>query len=201
MQHTVARSSRPETRSGAPIGENLLVERASEGDLSAYDELVRSHYRRVHAAAFHLVGNHEDAEDLAQECFLRAHRSLRWFRGEGAFSGWLRRILVHLARDRFRRAARRPDGASLASLPEPGSERGPSHEAGQRELSLLVAEAVRRLPDRLRIALVLRTHEGLPYSEISAATGVTPATARTHVMKARRALLRALAPYVARGEP
>jgi len=175
--------------------ESDLVERAGAGDAAAYDDLVRLHYARVHATAFHLVGNPEDAEDVTQECFVKAHQGLAWYRGDGAFAGWLRRILVHLVRDRFRRRARRPLDEPLPGeiIGEVIGERaGPEQTLGDRELALLVAEAIERLPEALRIAFVLRTREGLTYDEISGAAGVTPATARTQVMKARRALARRL---------
>jgi len=198
MRRTVRREPTSERR-GPRVGQDLLIRRATGGDAAAYEELVRAHYRRVHATAFHLLGNHEDAEDLTQECFLRAHRSLDWFRREGSFAGWLRRILVHLVRDRFRREGRRP----FAPLPHPISETpaigGPGQEARGRELSLLVTEAIERLPDHLRVALLLRTRDGLAYAEIAEAAGVTAATARTQVMKARRTLLRTLGPHLAHG--
>ena len=184
----------------AVSGEGRQVERAMRGDRAAFDDLVRAHYRRVHSAAFHLVGNHEDAEDLTQECFVKAHRGLRWFRGAGSFAGWLRTILVHLARDRFRRAGRRPADASPSADEVFVQARGPVHEVGRKELGRLLAEAMRRLPDHLRVALVLRTREALTYDQISEATGVTPATARTQVMKARRALLVSMKPYLEGGE-
>jgi RNA polymerase sigma-70 factor (ECF subfamily) len=172
------------------------VRRAQGGDARAYDALVREHYARVYATAFHLVGNHEDAEDLAQECFVRAHRSLSWYRGSGAFSGWLRRIVVHLVRDRFRSASRRPLAAHGAALEELVSDRGPAADAGARELQLALREAIDGLPEHLRGALVLRTLEGLDYDASATATGVTPATARTQDMKARRAHERVLAPLL-----
>jgi len=180
--------------------EKRLIERAIRGEGQAFDQLVRDHYGRVHATAFRLLGNHEDAEDLAQECFVRAHKGLESYRGDAGFSSWLRRILVHLARDRYRQRGRRPDTQSLSETLGPVVDRRsthePVHELKQRELSLLLAEAVGRLPDHLRVALVLRTREGLSYAEIADSSGVTPATARTQVMKARRALMRSLEPYL-----
>jgi len=183
--------------------ERSLIELAIGGDREAFDQLVRAHYPRVQTTAFRLLGNLEDAEDLAQECFVRAHRGLATFRAEVSLSSWLRRIVVHLARDRYRRQGRRPDNQpltealGLGAAPGPGQ---PDQEASRRELSLLLAEAVSRLPDHLRVALVLRTREGLAYSEIAAACGVTPATARTQVSNARRALMRTLSPYMERRE-
>ena len=199
MEKNVLRSSKT-TRPPAPESEAVLVGKARGGDLAAFDELVRAHYERIYATAYHLVGNHEDAEDLAQECFVKAHGALRWYRGEGTFLGWLRRILVHLVRDRYRRDSRRPTSAPLAESEGPIVRRSPLAEVKGRELQLLVAEGLRRLPDHLRIALVLRTLDGLDYEDVSRATGVTAATARTQVMKARRALRRILEPHLEEGE-
>ncbi|MFT5291718.1 MAG: RNA polymerase sigma-70 factor (ECF subfamily) [Planctomycetota bacterium] len=186
-----------------PDGESLgagevaaLVERAKAGDREAFGLLARCHYRRVYVTALNLVGNHEDAEDLAQDTFVRAHRALGWFRGDGAFAAWLRRILVHLANDRFRKESRQPESTSLDSLPDQQARRGTVGEVGARELEGLVERAIQTLPARLRMPLVLRTLDGLDYGEIAESTGVTPATARTQVMQARRALAGLLANYL-----
>jgi RNA polymerase sigma-70 factor (ECF subfamily) len=177
------------------------IERARLGDRAAYDALVRLHYPRVHGLAWRLVGSPEDAEDLAQDTFVKAHASLAWYRADGSFGGWLRCILVHLARDRFRAQSRRPADTSLELADEPALRREPTLEAGGRELVRLVDAALRRLPGRLRVALVLRSLEGLEYEEVAKSTGVTPATARTHVMQARKLLVRWLAPHLERREP
>ena len=176
-------------------GELERISRARAGVRGAQEELLRAHYARVHATAFRLVGNPEDAEDLAQECFVRAFRSLEFYRADGSFAGWLRRILVHLAQDHFRSHGKRPE---LAPLPgELCGGREPHGVVEGRELGRTLAEALLALSPPLRIALLLRTREGLEYPEIGAMTGVTPETARTRVMKARRVLLRLLAPYLA----
>ena len=176
----------------SPEEEVALVERARAGERAAFGELVRAHYASLYATARHVLGNHEDAEDLVQEAFVRAHQGLAWYRSEGRFAGWMRRILVHLARDRFRAQGRRPTMAPLEAGPEPAGPRGPAAEAGARELERLVEHAIERLPVRLRVPLVLRVLDGLDYDDIATATGVTPATARTQVMQARRALARLL---------
>lgn len=175
-----------------------LIERAREGERAAFDALVGAHYGRIYATAFHLLGNHEDAEDLAQECFVRAHGSLGWFRGEGSFEGWLRTIVVHLALDRRRSQGRRPVSEAESVLEGVSGTRDPEREAGRRELKHVLGAALARLPDRLRVPLVLRVLDGLDYDEVARTTGVTAATARNHVMLARRSLLRFLAPYFER---
>jgi RNA polymerase sigma-70 factor (ECF subfamily) len=181
---------------GDPVAaERRRIEAAEAGDRAAQEELLRGHYARVHATAFRLVGNPEDAEDLAQECFVRAFRSLAFYRGEGSFAGWLRRIVVHLAQDHYRAHGKEPAPEQLPG--ELCGGREPHGLVEDRELRFVLTDALRTLAAPLRIALLLRTREGLEYVEIGTMTGVTPETARTRVMKARKALSRLLAPYLA----
>ena len=188
-------SAAPEDPGSPDQAELERIARARAGERGAQEELLRAHYARVHATAFRLVGNPEDAEDLAQECFVRAFRSLAFYRADGSFAGWLRRILVHLAQDHFRSHGKRPEPAPLPGELSGGRE--PHGLAEGRELGRVLADALQALAAPLRIALLLRTREGLEYAEIGGMTGVTPETARTRVMKARKLLLRMLAPYLA----
>lgn len=181
-------------RNRADAAEAAVVERARGGDRAAQGALLERHYPGVHALAFRLLGNPEDAEDLAQECFVRAFRSLAFYRGEGSLAGWLRRIAVHLAQDRFR--GRGPTSEPLPDEHSAVATREPHARLEERELARVAARAVEALESALRTTLLLRTREGLEYEEIGELTGVTPATARTRVMKARKALLRSLAPYL-----
>ena len=175
-------------------GELAQVEAARGGDRAAQSELLRRHYALIHATAFRLLGNHEDAEDLAQECFVRAFRSLAFFRGQGSFAGWLRRIVVHLAQDWYRSRGRR---VAPVGLPEElAGGREPHGVIEGRELRVTLADALEALGATLRVALLLRTREGLEYEAIAELTGVTPETARTRVMKARKHLMRMLGPYL-----
>lgn len=188
--HQNLRLKRPPTSDD----ERALLALARRGDERAADRLVRSHYAEIHRAACHLLGNADDAQDLTQDCFVKALGGLRRYRGEGSFRGWLRRILVHLAHDRYRLRARRPAAPAGAGDEEPpasGAGRpAPSAAslAGRAEIARLVDAAVAALPPNLRVPLVLRAIEGWSYEEIAQACEVTPATARTQVMKARRRL-------------
>jgi len=190
----------------ASLAEDVLVERAQNGERAAFDELVRRHFARIHGLAFRLVGNHEDAEDLAQECFVRAFGALRFYRADASFSTWLYRIALHLARD-ARRRRREVAAADLAAGPELGPELarvtgdGPSQGATQRELVARLAREIDALPENLRESLVLRVLEGLEYEDVARVRGVRLQTARTHVMRARRELARRLAPWLERREP
>lgn len=184
--------------------EEALISRARSGDREAFDQLVRAHFERVYAFLFRMIQNHEDAEDLAQDCFVRAWGALALYRGECAFSTWLARIALHLARDRQRAVSRRfaIPGLGEDEGSEPADPRAaqPNEEVERDELGRAVAHALDRLPARLREAIVLRSLEGRDYDEVAKVTGLRPATARTHVMQARRMLMRWLAPWIATRE-
>ena len=182
--------------------ERQLVAEAQAGGREAFDRLIRRHLPGVHGTLFRLVGNHEDAEDLAQETFVRAWNSLAHFRGDAPLRPWLSRIALHLAHDLFRRRGR---GAAVIALEglerEPASKsEAPTEQLSQREVRARLAQAVERLPESLRAALVMRVLEGREYDEVAAATGLRPGTVRTQVMKARRLLLRMLGPILEQPE-
>ncbi len=171
---------------------------AQGGDREAFDSLLRAHYGRIHGTLFRLVGNPEDADDLAQETFVRAWKSLRFYNGKAPFGAWLVRIAVHLATDHFRARGRRGALVGLENMnlePAAGGAE-PGERLRQAEARRLVAAAVDELPANLRVALVLRVLEGRPYEEVAAATGVRPGTVRTQVMRARKLLERLLAPLL-----
>ncbi|MEM9803388.1 MAG: RNA polymerase sigma factor [Planctomycetota bacterium] len=181
---------------------DALVQRARVGDRAAFADLVRIHRGEVQRVALRLVGNHEDAEDIAQETFVRAWRGLALHRGDGRFGAWLLGITVHLARDLQRRRGQGPetDAAALLESIDAAPNRSPGDSESRREQQRLVEAAIAALPERLRTALVLRAFEGQPYEEIGRITGVRPATVRTRLVEARRALRRLLGRHVGEGE-
>jgi len=180
-----------------PVNDLQLVAEARAGDQAAFDALARKHFARVHALLFRLVGNHEDAEDLTQECFVKAHRSLAWYRSDCSFWTWLYRIAVHLSRDHYRKRSRRGPMTSLSEMQSAPPSRGesPREDVVHLEFQTVLRDALDALPHRLRTALVLRTLEGLEYEAIADVLGIQPGTARVHVMKARKQLARLLRPW------
>lgn len=180
---------------GLRVREAELIKRASAGDRAAFDDLVRQHIKDTYRQLHRLVGNHEDAEDLTQDCFVKAYRSLRFYRGEGTFSAWLGRIAVHLARDHHRQRGRQLRTVALDRVEvEPAARQ--TEELTQRELIRHVGQAVDDLPSSLRAALVLRVLEGRDYEDVARATGMKRGTVRTQVMKARKRLMAALRPWL-----
>lgn len=180
-----------------PVGDAELVERARAGDRGAFDELVRRHFAHVHATVRRLIRRHEDAEDLAQETFVRAYRALSGVTDGASFGPWVRRIGVRLALSRRQRAGARATHVEL-DQDELAERRSlePAAESDHAELRDALAAALDRLPDRLRAAIVLRTLEEREYEDVARLLDVQPATARTHVAQARRLLVRWLQPWL-----
>lgn len=182
-------------------GEAALVERAKRGDRDAFSELVESHASAVLTVAWRIVGDRATAEDVAQETFLAAFRSLPGFRADARFSTWLYRIAVNKCRDvqRARTGDRHvrtagDDGDLAFEPPGTSSEhRTPEDRLLDEHRARLVAEALGRLSPVYREAFVLKHVEGLSYDEMADVLGVEGSTLRMRVYKARQELSRMLA--------
>jgi len=171
------------------------VARAQAGDMEAFTELVMQHQRQIHALAYRLTGSVTEAEDLAQETFLRAWRQLPGFRGDSAFGTWLCRIAVNLGLNWKARQERRGETASVSDTvsEEATAVADPAHE--------LVEEALQRLPAEQRAAMVLTVYEGMNHAEAARVLQCAESTVSWRVWCARRSLRRwlaALAPAATR---
>ena len=145
--------------------------------------------KRIYALAYRLTGDHHDADDLAQETFIRAHRGFARFRGDARPETWLTRILLNLARKPRR------THLPLAEVPEPvADDPAPSERLVQRERRRRVRDAIATLPDRQRQTLVLRLFEELRFKEIGGILGTSTGTARANFFHALKGLARRLAP-------
>lgn len=161
-----------------------MVRRARGGDLTAFEDLVRAHQADVYRLALHFVRDPPTAEDVTQEAFVHAYRSLRRFRGGSKFSTWLFRITRNCAVDAIRRRERRRTYEHAAV----------SREVPVEEPSLRVAldEAIDALAPELREPFVLIEVLGLSYGEASAVLGAPAGTLKSRMHRARRALVDAL---------
>ncbi len=162
-----------------------LVRLFQSGERAAFDRLVEAHRRDVYRLAYRLVGNHADADDLAQEAFLRVFRSLGRFRGESSFRTWLTRIVLNLATDRRRIMATRRD-APLEEVPDL------EQPASTDRLGFLRQEQIRKavgqLPRRQRETLILRVFQEMKFHEIARVMGCTVGTAKANFFHAVRGL-------------
>jgi len=178
----------------------LLVKKAQNNDLSAFEELVRLYQNKVYALCNHLSGNRDDAQDLAQEVFIRAYRGLGGFRNEADFGTWLHRITVNV----WLNLKRKKNGQPLVSLDEPyrGSDGGeierevaaedgdPIQALEEKEFRGLVRVALDSLSEEHRAVLVLREIEGYSYEEVSRLLGCSLGTVKSRLSRAREAMKR-----------
>ncbi|MEW6743124.1 MAG: RNA polymerase sigma factor [Planctomycetota bacterium] len=174
-----------------------LIRAARAGHRDAYDRLVRSHLSSAYALAYRLVGSADDAEDVVQDAFLKAHEALATFSATSSFRTWLYRIVVNAALDHLRRTRRhhgvlRLDKGELAVLGARDPDRSAERAAHAGELTTAFDLALEGLPLRMKTALVLRVIEGQSYADIAAVLGITATTCRVYVTQARKRLYRAL---------
>lgn len=181
----------PRRNRDAPPDDAALVRAAQSGDRAAFSTIVERYQRRVYRVAYGLVRSHEDADDLAQEAFVRAWQALDRFRVGEPLYPWLARIVTNLAYSLFRRRKRRPE-TSIEPLVEAGMQWGadddPADHAADRERAGHLAEAFEELSDDHRAILVLRVVDGLSYDEIARALEIAPGTVMSRLSRARAEL-------------
>jgi len=184
---------------GGVDDDRRLVERAQEGDRTAFDLLVLKYQHRVVKLANRYVRDPEEALDVAQEAFLRAFRALPGFRGESAFYSWLYRITINTAHNHLaaRRARCEETGAGEDRDPErPGVPLEDRVQDLNTPEAMLLSDEIRRtiertveeLPEDLRTAIVLREVEGLSYEEIARIMDCPIGTVRSRIFRAREAI-------------
>lgn len=171
------------------MSERDLVSRAQNGDLTAFENLYRSHVGRVHAICLRMVADPARAEDLTQESFIRAWRKLRSFRGRSAFSTWLHRLTVNVVLAEIRARGRRKDEVlateTLPSLPD-------SRPTARPGDGIDLERAIVTLPPQARAVFVLHDVEGYRHAEIGKLMGIAVGTSKAHLHRARQLLRKVL---------
>jgi len=175
-----------------------LVARSMDGDVDSFNQLVLRWERPIYALAYRVIGRDEDARDVAQETFLRAFRALPGFKGQAKFSSWLYRIALNLCRDWIRRKKRTPlvempEGVDVAEL---AAEQGPTESiedlVSRQEMSRIVADGMKLLPEEQRTAIVLKEYHGLTFQEIADLQGCPLSTGKTRLYQGLSVLRRHL---------
>jgi RNA polymerase sigma-70 factor, ECF subfamily len=163
-----------------------LIRIFRDGDESGFDELVRRYQQRVLALVYRLVRNSEDAQEIAQDVFVRVYRALPQFHGKSSFYTWLYRIAVNCAftrlRSRRRRSARVDESVELNEevvLNLPARE-SPQSDFRQGELRQAISSAVEVLPERQRAVFVMRQYDGMSNQEISEVLGCSTGAVKAH---------------------
>ena len=167
-----------------------LVLQTQKGSPAAFEELVRNHQRMIYSLTFRMTGSLADAEDLAQETFIRAYEQIGTFRGASKFSTWLYRIAVNTCLNWRQSEARRSQlHASCAEEISVRHGHGENH-AGENGVCQQVQSALLKLPAKQRAAVVLTTYDGLNHAEAAQVLGCSETTVSWRVFAARRKLKR-----------
>jgi RNA polymerase sigma-70 factor (ECF subfamily) len=184
----------------AKLSDRDLVDRARQGDVEAFGQIVRRHQQRIHRLALHMLRSRSEAEDVTQETFIRAYQALARFDGRSEPYTWLYRIAVNLSLNtiRARKTARtsgdandpRLDAFMAETRPGPAN---PSTNASDRQQYAALCEGIDALSDTLRTTLVLVCIDGLSHEEAAAVLGAPEGTIAWRVHEARRKLKEFLA--------
>ena len=166
-----------------------LVERLQSGEEATFDELMGRYKRPVVNFCYRLLGNAEDADDVAQEVFLRVYQRIGDFKLHGKFSTWLFALAHNACIDRLRWRKRHPT-ESLDTAPEPAID---SHETETREIGDQIAAAVAQLPEDQRTAIVLAEYHGLSYAEIAGVMHCSEKSVESRLYRAKQTLRQRLA--------
>jgi len=189
-----------------PDPDRSLVDASAAGDADAFGALVLRYQARIVNLARAMTADDGEAEDLAQEAFIRAYKGIGRFRGDSAFGTWLYRIAVNVIQSHLRRRTRRWRwfGPSLDER-DPGAQATPGlstpatveEDAVRRQL---IDRALAALPVEMRIAVTLRDVHGFDYAEIAGMLGIPIGTVESRIFRARQRLRPLLAPLVSRGQ-
>lgn len=169
------------TGRGLREDDRLAVEACQQGEREAFDRLVERYQRDVYRLCYRYVNNHHDANDIAQDVFLKAYRAISKFRGDSAFSTWLYRIAVNTCLN-FR-SARRPPQEELSEHLADGAT-GPADRMQEDERSAQVRAAVTRLPEKQRATLILKIYHDLTHEEVARVLGASVGTVKANLFHA-----------------
>jgi RNA polymerase sigma factor RpoE len=217
VTHTKAQLEKPMARLPVPVLEEaesaesrkisdlILVRHAQREDVGAYDELVRRYQERIYATVYHMTSNHEDANDLVQETFIKAYRALKTFKGDSSFYTWVYRIAVNKTINFLKQRKNRlhmslndvdfnaendPDLVALAS------EKTPRRDLNLAELQDKLNAAMLKLSEHHRMVVTLHDIQGLSHEEIGAIMDCNVGTVRSRLFYARQQLQAYLSDYL-----
>ena len=186
-------------------GDQKLVKRAQGGNLEAYDELIRRYQERIYATIYHMTANHEDANDLAQETFIKAYQALKSFKGDSSFFTWVYRIAVNKTIN-FLKQRKNKTHMSLNDLDfnaehDPDlvalvSDKTPRREVNLIELQEKLNGAMQKLSETHRLVVTLHDVQGLSHEDISKIMGCNTGTVRSRLFYARQQLQAYLSDYL-----
>ena len=186
--------------------EKELIAESQEGNLTAFDELVRRHHSRIYATVYHMTSNREDTDDLTQETFLKAYKALKSFKGGSSFYTWVYRIAVNKTINFLKQRRRKSGQMSLNEMDLSGEGRGhilefisehtPRRDVRLHELQSKLNEAMQKLSDVHRLVVTLHDIQGMPHDEIGKIMDCNTGTVRSRLYYARQQLQAHLSDYL-----
>ena len=181
--------------------DELLIERIKAGDMAAYNVMVIRHYDRIFSRVLQLLNNKQDAEEVTQDAFIRAHRGLENFRGDASFSTWLYQIATNLAHNRYWYWFRRKrdqsisldqsqceDGSLTLENMMPCADENPAEAVVTQEFVDRVSACMQYLNDNHKEVLILRNVKNLTYDEIAQQLEISVGTVKSRIARARESL-------------
>jgi RNA polymerase sigma-70 factor (ECF subfamily) len=193
----------PDQPAVTSVDTDALIERCLAGDQTAWEQIVRTHWRKVFNLAYKFVGRHDEAEDLAQDIFLKIFKALHTFDRRANFQTWIISISRNFCIDHYRSV--RKERETMARDVDPSTltpvsrERGPLGQLEQQDLKHLIRLALAELPITLREAVVMRDLKEYSYQEIATALGLPEGTVKSRINRGRLELARQLRRLQAQG--
>jgi RNA polymerase sigma-70 factor (ECF subfamily) len=200
-----ARESSEALADSPVVAEMELVRRARKGDMAAYDDLVRRYQERIYATIYHMTSNHEDANDLAQEAFIKAYQALKSFKGGSSFYTWVYRIAVNktinFLKQRKNRSQMSLNDLDFNAEHDPDlvaliSDKTPRRDIGLSELQEKLNAAMQKLSEHHRLVVTLHDVQGLSHEEIAKIMHCNIGTVRSRLFYARQQLQAYLSDYL-----
>jgi len=200
-----AEETAPALPNPVPTEDFVLVQRSQQGDMSAYDDLVRRYQERVYATIYHMTANHEDANDLAQETFIKGYQALKSFKGDSSFYTWVYRIAVNktinFLKQRKNRTHMSLNDIDFNAENDPDlvaliSDRTPRRDVGLTELQEKLNDAMQKLSPVHRLVVTLHDVQGLSHEEIGKIIDCNIGTVRSRLFYARQQLQAYLSDYL-----
>jgi len=188
-----------------PNEDLLLVQRSRNGDMSAYDDLIRRYQERIYATIYHMTANHEDANDLAQETFIKGYQALKSFKGDSSFYTWVYRIAVNktinFLKQRKNRTYLNLNDLDFNAEHDPDlvaliSDKTPRRDASLSELQEKLNAAMLKLSPVHRLVVTLHDVQGLSHEEIGKIMDCNIGTVRSRLFYARQQLQAHLSDYL-----
>jgi len=169
-----------------------LTRLAKDSDISGFEELVRKYQDRIYNLCRYMLDDPQDAQDAAQDAFLKAYSNLKSFKPEASLYTWLYRIAVNTCLDYKRKASRTRLTTECIPKDRPSDDPSPERDCETGEISEAVQSALQKLPKKLRPAIVLREIDGLSYEEIAEVLNTSVGTVKSRISRAREELRRIL---------